>query len=153
MSHESNPHDADSDPKAYLQHHVDEHGFLGWLDLTVEAVDEDGLVLSIPYADKLANHAPGHAGRVHGGIAATIVDTAGGLGVHSQLDDFTSAGVATIDLDVSYLRPAVGDLVATADVIRVGGTVGVAVITVESDTPNDGWSEVAVGMGSFRIFR
>ncbi|MFB6153568.1 MAG: hotdog domain-containing protein, partial [Halodesulfurarchaeum sp.] len=57
------------------------------------------------------------------------------------------------DLNVSYLRPARGDLVGTAEVVRVGGSVGVSTISVESETPDGAIKEVAVGRGSFRIFR
>jgi len=61
-------------------------------------------------------------------------------------------GVATIDLNLSYLRPATSDLVCTADVVRTGSTVGVAEMTVESTTPDGETKEVAVGRGSFRVF-
>jgi len=147
--------DAD-DARAFIQSYVDDHGFLSFLDLSVERVDDGEIVLRVPYHEKLTNHGPGH-GDVHGGIAATLIDTAGGLAVRTALDDPVDAGVATIDLNVSYLRPARGDLVAEADVVRVGSTVGVAEVTVEAqpheDDDRDEPTEVAVGRGSFRVFR
>ncbi|MFB6072787.1 MAG: PaaI family thioesterase [Halobacterium sp.] len=147
--------DAD-DAAAFIQSYVDDHGFLSFLDLRVENVEAGGMTMRVPYHEKLANHGVGR-GNVHGGIAATLIDTAGGLSVRTALENPVEAGVATIDLNVSYLRPARGDLVAEADVVRVGSTVGVADVTVEAEPTEDGDAddayEVAVGRGSFRVFR
>lgn len=138
---------------AVVQRAIDRHGFLSWLDLTAESVEEGRLVLRVPYNDKLVNHRNGVGGEVHGGIAATLVDTGGGVVCRTELDDPLGVGVATIDLNVSYLRAAVGDLVATAETVRLGTTVGVARVTVESETPDEGFAPVATGRGSFRLFR
>ncbi|WP_227259766.1 PaaI family thioesterase [Salarchaeum japonicum] len=140
------------DEAAFLQTHIDQHGFLSFLGLTVEDLEPGRLRLRVPYDEKLTNTGPGANGQVHGGVAATIADTAGGLAVRSTLDEPTQTGVATIDLNISYLRPAAGDLVCTANVVRTGSTVGVAEMTIESETPDGKLKEVAVGRGSFRIF-
>jgi uncharacterized protein (TIGR00369 family) len=139
------------DVRAFIQSYVDEHGFLSFLDLRVEDVASGEMTLRVPYDEKLTNHGPGQ-GNVHGGIAATLIDTAGGLAVRTALDDPMASGVATIDLNVSYLRPARGDLVASAETVRIGSTVGVAEISVVADPGDDEAQEVAVGRGSFRIF-
>lgn len=141
------------DEAEFLQSHIDQHGFLSFLGLTVEDLEPGRLKMSVPYDEKLTNMGPSDRGQVHGGVAATIADTAGGLCVRSTLDDPTEVGVATIDLNISYLRPATDDLVCTANVVRTGSTVGVAEMTVESTTPEGKHKEVAVGRGSFRIFR
>jgi uncharacterized protein (TIGR00369 family) len=147
--------DAD-DARAFIQSYVDDHGFLSFLDLSVEHVADGEMTMRVPYDEKLTNHGPGR-GDVHGGIAATLIDTAGGLAVRTALDNPVEAGVATIDLNVSYLRPARGDLVADAEIVRVGSTVGVAEVTVEAhpteDSDHEEPTEVAVGRGSFRVFR
>ncbi|AHG03974.1 esterase [Halobacterium sp. DL1] len=143
--------DAD-DAQAFIQSYVDDHGFLSFLDLQVEDVESGEMTLRIPYHEKLANHGAGR-GNVHGGIAATIIDTAGGLAVRTSLDNPVEAGVATIDLNVSYLRPARGDLVAEAEVVRVGSTVGVAEVEVTAEDDDGDEKEVAVGRGSFRVFQ
>ncbi|MFW5905256.1 MAG: PaaI family thioesterase [archaeon] len=140
------------DARAFLQQYIDQHGYLSFLDLQVESLAPGEMVMRIPYDEKLANQGQGN-GNVHGGIAASLIDTAGGLSVHASLDDPMQSGVATIDLNVSYLRPARGDLVATAEVVRIGSTVGVATIEVESTVPSGERKNVAVGRGSFRIFQ
>lgn len=159
MSDETEPQRGElAGAREFLQYHIDEHGFLSWLGTSVESVEQDCMVMSVPYDEKLTNSGPGSgegdAGRntVNGGIAATLIDTCGGLAVRASLDDPVDAGVATIDLNVSYLRPARGDLTATADVVRIGSTVGVSEVTVVS-REDDADVEVAVGRGSYRIFR
>lgn len=145
------------DARAFLQSHIDEHGFLAWLGVEVGSLEPGRLVMRIPYDDRLTNPViPGSGDKartVHGGVAATLIDTAGGLAVRSSLENPVSTGVASIDLNVSYLRPATGDLVATADVVRTGRTIGVAEVTVESRVRDDDQAAVAVGRGSYRIFR
>lgn len=143
----------DDAAREMVQAHVDQHGFLSWLDATVEDIERGELEMRVPYDGKLANHGPGGEGNVHGGIASTLIDTAGGIACRTVLDDPTTGGVATINLDVSYLRPAAGDLVAEAEVVRAGSTVGVATVSVESETPDGEWAEVAVGKASYRLFR
>ncbi|MFB6354671.1 MAG: PaaI family thioesterase [Halobacteriales archaeon] len=146
-----------SETVEFLQSHIDEHGFLSWLGVRVESLDPGHLVMRVPYDDVLTNPAiPGREAEgetVHGGVAATLIDTAGGLAVRSALSSPISTGVASIDLNVSYLRPASGDLVATADVVRTGRTIGVASVTVESEVRGHEHAEVAVGRGSYRIFQ
>ncbi|WP_254765991.1 PaaI family thioesterase [Salinilacihabitans rarus] len=140
-----------------LQGYIDEnHEFLSWLGTTVEHVGPGTMTMAIPYDDKLTNSRPtGRDGRpdIHGGVAATLIDTVGGLVLRTAFDDPSSGGVATINLNVNYLRPATGDLEATADVIRAGTSVGVSEITVESTTPDGETREVATGQGAYRLFR
>ncbi|MDG5757756.1 PaaI family thioesterase [Natronococcus sp. A-GB1] len=142
----------------FLQNYIDEyHEFLSWIGTSVDDVDNGTMTLSIPYDEKLTNIRP-HAGEdqrpdIHGGIAATLIDTVGGFAIQTQLEKPLSTGVATINLNVNYLRPATGDLEATAEVVRAGSTVGVSEVTVESTTPDGETKAVATGQGSYRIFR
>lgn len=146
------------DLEGLLQHFIDENQeFLSWLGTRVDNVDEGTMTLSIPYDDKLsnkrANAQEGERADLHGGVAATLIDTAGGLALRTSVNEPFGVRIATINLNVNYLRPARGDLVATANVIRAGGSVGVSEITVESTDPNGETREVATGQGAFRIFR
>ena len=150
--------EAFDDLEELLQYFIDNHQeFLSWLGTTVDHVGDGTMTLSIPYDEKLSNTRPGMAdgkrGDLHGGVAATLIDTTGGLALRTAMDDSFEARIATINLNVNYLRPATGDLVATADVIRVGGSVGVSQIMVESTTPDGETTEVATGQGAYRIFR
>lgn len=142
-------------PLKIIQDHIDSHGFLSWLDMHVEEVDYGRLVMTIPFDEKLTNHTP-HGDtetsssryQIHGGVAATLVDTSGGIVLWPYLNNPLEGNVATINLDVNYLRPATGDLTATAAVIRAGRSVGVSTVTVESET-----KPVVVGQGAYRLFQ
>ncbi|RQG91795.1 PaaI family thioesterase [Natrarchaeobius chitinivorans] len=146
------------DLEGVVQYYVDEHQeFLSWLGTTVDDVGPGTMTLSIPYDEKLTNTRPNGTGDrrpdIHGGVAATLVDTVGGLALRTELEDPFAANVATINLNVNYLRPATGDLSARADVIRAGSSVGVSEIVVESTTPDGETREVATGQGAYRLFR
>jgi uncharacterized protein (TIGR00369 family) len=62
-------------------------------------------------------HAYNPIGMVHGGYAATLLDSACGFAVHSKLS--ASQGYTTLDLNVSYLRPITKD----TGLVRAEGTV------------------------------
>ncbi len=134
----------------YLRERIEkEHGYLSWLNTSVDVVERGRIVLSIPFDEKLTNT----DGRtIHGGVAATLIDTAGGIAQRTAFEDPLSGGVATVNLNANYLRPATGDLRAEAEIIRSGGSIGVSDMTVTSVAEN-GRSEVVVGQGSFRLFR
>lgn len=145
------------DLQELVQYFIDDHHeFLSWIGTTVDNVDDGTMTMSIPYDEKLTNtrlNANGERADIHGGIAATLIDTTGGLALRTELEDPFSASIATINLNVNYLRPATGDLSATADVIRAGGSVGVSEVAVESTTPDGTTREVATGQAAYRIFR
>lgn len=156
-------HAGDGDLEAirtYLAEYVDRHHqFLSWLDARIEAVERGRVVMSIPYEEKITNVRPhlaeddGHRPEVNGGVAATLIDTAGGFAMYPELDDHVAGGIATINLNVNYLRRATGDLAATAEVVRAGGTIGVSQVTVVAETVDGDEKPVATGQGAYRLFR
>lgn len=140
-----------------LQRYIDDHGYLSWLGTRVESMEYGKLVMTIPFDEKLTNARPDDGddspAQIHGGIAATLIDTTGGIALRPYLDDPMNGSVATINLTVNYLRPASGDLTATAEVIRAGTSVGVSTVTVESEAPDGETKPVATGQGAYRLFR
>lgn len=142
----------------FVRHAIEErHGYLEWLGTRVDGVERGRIVLSVPFDEKLTN--PTSPPTIHGGVAATLVDTAGGLAHRLNVEDPLSTGVATVNLNVNYLRRATGDLTATAEIIRTGSSVGVSEVEVVSTIPADDDGEtgeeklVATGQPSYRIFR
>jgi uncharacterized protein (TIGR00369 family) len=65
-------------------------------------------------------------GGVHGGFAATVLDSVTGCALHTLLD--TGVGYGTVDLNVKMLRavPRDRELVAEGKVIHVSKSLGVA---------------------------
>jgi uncharacterized protein (TIGR00369 family) len=142
-----------------LQHYFEtQHQFLAWLGLEVESLEYGTAVLQIPYDEKLTNVTPEWLDAddtrdpIQGGVASTLIDVAGGIALRPYLDDPVGGSMATINLNVNYLRQATDDLTATAEVVRAGNTVGVAQILVESEVPGEGAQPVAAGMGAYRLF-
>ncbi|GCE49538.1 uncharacterized protein (TIGR00369 family) [Thermosporothrix hazakensis] len=66
-------------------------------------------------------------GTVHGGVAATLLDSAVGCAVHSKLP--LGVWYTTIELKINYLRPLTaetGTVYAEGKVIHVGGRIATA---------------------------
>ena len=125
------------------------HGLFEWLDLDVESVEPGRVVFGLPFDEKFANLA---SGTVHGGVTATVIDTASGFALRSTFDDPAAARLTTTDLNVRYLRPARDDLRVTAEVVRAGGSMGVT--ESEVTTRHEGERKVvAAGGTSYRLFR
>ena len=146
--------------EAALQHYFDtQHEFLSWLGVEVEELAVGRAVMSVPYQSKLTNvpwqgAVEGERHPIQGGVASTLIDVVGGIALRPYLDDPLSDGMATINLNVNYLRPAAGDLRAEAEVIRAGRSVGVSEVLVTGKVPGDGEPRaVAHGTGAYRLFR
>jgi uncharacterized protein (TIGR00369 family) len=70
-------------------------------------------------------------GLVHGGLMATMADSAAGCAVHTTLE--AGAGYSSIDITVNFLRPvtlASGTLVATGRVVKPGRRVAAAAVEI-----------------------
>ena len=128
---------------------VERHGYLSWLDITLESLTEGRAVITIEHNEEFENPV-GNEGYdpVHGGIVATLIDTSSAFALRSTFENPAEANLTTTDLNVSYLRPATGDLRTEAEVVRAGGTSGVTEVSV---TGADG--EAAVGRTTYRLFR
>ncbi|MDQ3987310.1 MAG: PaaI family thioesterase [Actinomycetota bacterium] len=93
------------------------------LGMDAPRVDPGHAVFTMEAGEHLYNP----IGSVHGGILATLLDSALGCAVHSKLP----AGVAytTVDLTVTYLRPVTretGRLTCEAEVVHDGRTIATA---------------------------
>lgn len=87
------------------------------LGMRFDQVDHGRIVLSLDTRPDFANP----LGTVHGGIAATLLDSAMGCAVHTTLP--AGAGYTTLELKVNYIRAARTDgqtLTATGTVIHTG---------------------------------
>jgi uncharacterized protein (TIGR00369 family) len=76
----------------------------------------------------------GASGGMHGGILASLLDMTGTLAAYSTMKQ-GQVGRGTLNMEISYLRPAAGDYVeATAVVKKPGNTVTTAVVDIHSST-------------------
>ncbi|MFC6666347.1 PaaI family thioesterase [Deinococcus radiopugnans] len=73
-------------------------------------------------------------GSVHGGVYATLLDSALGCAIHTMLP--AGVGYTTLDLAVKYLRPlrlGMGEVRAVAEVISVSRRVATASAQIVDD--------------------
>jgi len=103
--------------------------------------------LELPFRDDFIGDPMRRA--LHGGVLATLADTAGGIAVWGQVKD-QRARVSTIDLRVDYLRPGKPELVAAeAHVVRQGNRVGVADVRLFHPARPD--ETLATGKGVYNV--
>ncbi len=103
-------------------------GFAARLGAQVEAADDGSARIAFEVTDEHLNP----AGTLHGGVLATLVDTAMGTAVRSATGDDDVP--ATSQLTVTYLRPGKpGPLEVTARVRTKGEHLTVCEAEVEQD--------------------
>ncbi|MFZ5477537.1 MAG: hotdog fold thioesterase [Myxococcota bacterium] len=116
------------------------------LGMKLERVEAGKASIRVPFRDELVGDPFRPA--LHGGVLSALADTAGGLAVWAQLGSM-DARVSTVDLRVDYYAPAaLRDVIADAEVVRLGNRVGVARITLHHGDPAH---VVAEGKGVYNI--
>jgi uncharacterized protein (TIGR00369 family) len=93
------------------------------LGFTLDEVDEGRVV----FAAEPGEHHYNPIGVVHGGLAATLLDSAMGCAVHSMLPQ--GRGYTTLEIKVNYVRAIKresGRLRAVANVVHMGGKIATA---------------------------
>ena len=84
------------------------------------------------------------SGVLHGGVTATLIDTAMAFAVRTRLP--REVATATIDLTVHYLRPhTAGTFSCTAKVVRAGKRI----FTVSADVVNEEGKLIATGLSTY----
>jgi len=107
----------------------DTGGFAGRLGAVVIEADEGSARVDFEATDEHLNP----AGTVHGGVLATLVDTAMGTAVRSATDDGDVP--ATSQLTVTYLRPGKPGRLTVSARVR---TRGEHLTVCEADVDQDG---------------
>jgi uncharacterized protein (TIGR00369 family) len=84
------------------------------------------------------------SGVMHGGVTATLIDTAMAFAVRTRIPE--NEATATIDLTVHYLRPhAAGTAICTARVLRGGKRI----FTVTADVENEEGDLIATAISTY----
>jgi uncharacterized protein (TIGR00369 family) len=84
------------------------------------------------------------SGVLHGGVTATLIDTAMAFAVRTHLADHEYT--ATIDLTVHYLRPhTTGTATCTAKIVRAGKRI----FTVSAEVENEDGKLIATGLSTY----
>ena len=97
---------------------------LAWLRASLEEIGPDYSLLKLPYREELSNG----SGTVHGGVLATLADTAVAFALATNFDG--KMGFATSDLTIHFLRRARGDVWARARIVKKGRRVNVGDVEI-----------------------
>lgn len=90
------------------------------LDMTIDSIEPGRVVFACRPQEFHCNP----MGVVHGGLAATLIDSAAGCAVQTLLDP--GAFMSTIDLDVTFVKPVMPGhepLLCAGEVIHQGGSI------------------------------
>ena len=120
---------------------------LFWRHMGVEVEDagEGWVRLRVPVRDEIRNAT---GAPVHGGVLSALVDMAvgGALGtLHAEAAG--GVGQTTLDLNVSFLAAARGDLLAEGRIIKRGRTINFGEVTIKDSAG----TLVAVGRATYMI--
>jgi len=117
--------------------------FARLLDLQLEAATPGQAVMSLQIRDELRQN----LGVVHGGVTASLIDSAAAMAIVPLLAEDESA--TTVDLTINYLRPLrSGKVTATARVLRAGKRI----IAVTADVEDEAGDLAATGLTTYLRF-
>lgn len=125
--------------------------FNHFLGVRVDSIARGVCVLRLPWRPELV----GDPFRpcVHGGVTATLIDTAGGAACFSMLERPMDR-VSTVDMRVDYLRPGAGaDLLCRGRVVRMGNRVAATHMEVFVGTLDEPSGPIATGNGVYNVLR
>lgn len=93
------------------------------IGMSFDSVEPGEVVFSVETRPEFSNP----LGQVHGGICATLLDSAMGCAVHTELE--AGVGYGTVEMKINYIRSVPTDgmkLTATGRVVHLGGRTAVA---------------------------
>ena len=132
--------DISAEHLAYAENALHNLPFAKLIGMRLIGLKRDEAVISIEMRDDLRQP----SGVLHGGVTATLIDTAMAFAVRTRLG-FDEA-TATIDLTVHYLRPHItGNFTCTAKVVRAGKRI----FTVAADVVNDDGKHIATAVSTY----
>jgi uncharacterized protein (TIGR00369 family) len=111
------------------------------LHASIEEVSLDSCVLKMPYRREVSN---GY-GAVHGGVLATLADTAMAFALSTNFDG--EMPFATADLTIHYFKRATTEVTARARVVKKGKRINVGII----DLYDTGGELLATVLTSFLV--
>lgn len=114
--------------------------FAKLIGMRLVSLDLDVAAIEIEMRDDLRQP----SGVLHGGVTATLIDTAMAFAVRTRLP--MEVATATIDLTLHYLRPhTAGKFTCTAKVVRAGKRI----FTVSADVVNEEGKLIATGLSTY----
>jgi uncharacterized protein (TIGR00369 family) len=117
--------------------------FVTELGLKVIEWSQGRAVLSVELAERLQNR----YGSGHGGVTATLLDVALAIAARSVTNEWVMGG--TVTLNLQFLSPARGRLIAEGRVLKVGASVAFC----EGEARDQNGTLIAKATGTYKIER
>ena len=118
--------------------------FIGWLGLVFDRYEPDDVAVRLPFRDELTNDGTYY----HGGVVASVIDTAGAAAAWSNHDFNKGARASTVAMSVQYVGACKrSDLLCMARTVRRGREL----IFTEITATDDGGNVVAHAVQTYRI--
>lgn len=118
--------------------------FMGWLGIVFEHYEPDDVVLRLPFRDELTNDGVVY----HGGVIASVIDSAGAAAAWSNHDFDRGARASTVGMTVQYVGACrSSDLLCHARTVKRGREL---IFTDITATDADG-AVVAHALQTYRI--
>ncbi len=129
-----------AEQRAFAENALHNLPFAKLIGMQLVDLQPDVAVISIEMRDDLRQP----SGVLHGGVTATLIDTAMAFAVRTRLG--LTEATATIDLTVHYLRPHIsGIFTCTAKVVRAGKRI----FTVSADVVNEHGKHLATAVSTY----
>lgn len=126
--------------RAFAENALHNLSFAKLIGMRLVELEPDLATISIEMRDDLRQP----SGVLHGGVTATLIDTAMAFAVRTRLA--INEATATIDLTIHYVRPHLeGTFICTARVVRAGKRI----FTVSADVHNDEGKLIATGLSTY----
>ncbi|MFN0139154.1 MAG: PaaI family thioesterase [Pyrinomonadaceae bacterium] len=126
--------------RAFAENALHNLSFAKLIGMQLVELQPDLATISIEMRDDLRQP----SGVLHGGVTATLIDTAMAFAVRTRLA--INEATATIDLTIHYVRPHLdGKFICTARVVRAGKRI----FTVSADVHNDEGKLIATGLSTY----
>ena len=140
MDDSSQVNEITAEQKEYAANALRDLPFAQLIGMCLIDLRPDEAVIAIQMRDDLRQP----SGVLHGGVTATLIDTAMAFAVRTRLE--SGAKTATIDLTVQYLRPHwSGIATCTACVLRAGNRI----FAVSADVVNEEGELIATGLSTY----
>jgi acyl-CoA thioesterase len=118
--------------------------FNQWLGIRLVRVHKDGVTIDCKLRPELLNV----FGVLHGGVTATLADSAVGIAITQRLGEPGKA--VTVEMKLNYLRPVGGrKITARARLLRMGSTLCVGRV----DMFNDARELVGSGLVTYMLLK
>jgi uncharacterized protein (TIGR00369 family) len=118
--------------------------FIGWLGLIFEKYEPDEVIVRLPFRHELTNDGTFY----HGGVIASVIDTAGAAAAWSNHDFSKGIKASTVALSIQYVGAAKrSDLICHARTVRRGKEL----IFTEITATDDQGKTVAHAVQTYRI--